>query len=117
MKEERVIDRMMKFADWCKKGNLCKSKSDFERICGLTHNYLYNSTINTKSNIGVEAIAKIHKQDSSNEIAYKCFTTKEKETWKSRNYLKTTLRRRGYKIPHLPLKPRNRRKNGGSFFR
>lgn len=60
MKEERVIDRMNMFADWCKNGKLCRSKSDFERICGLTHNYLYNSTINTKSNIGVEQIAKIY---------------------------------------------------------
>ena len=60
MKEEKVIDRMIKFADWCKKGNLCRSKSDFERLCGLTHNYLYNSKLNTKSNIGVDAIAKIH---------------------------------------------------------
>jgi len=51
---------MIKFADWCKKGNLCRSKSDFERVCGLTHNYLYNTSINTKSNVGVEAIIKIH---------------------------------------------------------
>lgn len=61
MKEETVINRMMQFAEWCKATKRCKSKSDFERKCGLTHNYLYNTTINTKSNVGVDHIAKIHK--------------------------------------------------------
>lgn len=61
MKEETVIDRMIQFAEWCKTSNRCKSKSDFERKCGLTHNYLYNTSINTKSNVGVDHIAKIHK--------------------------------------------------------
>lgn len=59
--EERVIDRLIKFAEFCKTGKLCRSKSDFEQKCCLTHNYLYNTSINTKSNIGVDQIAKIHK--------------------------------------------------------
>lgn len=62
MKEERVIDRLMLFADWCKKGKLCKTRNDFERICGLTHNYLYNSKVNAKSSVGTDVISKIHEK-------------------------------------------------------
>lgn len=60
MKEEKVIHRLIKFADWCKKGNLCRSRSDFERICGLSHNYLYNSSINSKSSVGTDQIRAIY---------------------------------------------------------
>lgn len=60
--KERPIDRIIKFADWCKTGGLCKNRSDFERICGLTHNYIYNTLMGTKSNIGVDIVAKIHKK-------------------------------------------------------
>ena len=60
MKEERVIERLVKFADWCKKGNLCRSRSDFERECGLSHNYLYNSMLNSKSSVGTDQIRLIY---------------------------------------------------------
>lgn len=60
MKEERVIERLVKFAEWCRKGNICKSKSDFERMCGLAHNYLYNTLYNTKRSLGVDIIIKVH---------------------------------------------------------
>lgn len=60
MKEERVIDRLLKFAEWAKKGGMVKSRKDFERICGLSNNYLYNTTINTKSSVGTDHLVKIH---------------------------------------------------------
>lgn len=60
MKEERSIDRLFLFVDWCKNGRLIKSRLEFERICGLSNNYLYNSRNNTKSSIGVDILAKVH---------------------------------------------------------
>ena len=57
--EEKVIDRLIQFADFCKSQKLCKSRSEFERMCGLAHNYLYNTTINTKSSIGSDHLARI----------------------------------------------------------
>ena len=60
MKQERVIDRLLAFAEFCKKGKMCKTRNDFERICGLTHNYLYNTKVNAKTSVGSDAIAKIH---------------------------------------------------------
>ncbi len=59
-KEEKVIERLIRFADWCKKGNLCRSRSDFERECGLSHNYLYNSMLNSKSSVGTDQIRSIY---------------------------------------------------------
>lgn len=60
MAKERVIDRIDKFYEWCKSGGLCKSRSDFERMCGLSNNYIYNTHYNTKNNVGVETVRKIH---------------------------------------------------------
>jgi len=59
-KDERVIDRIDKFYAWCKAGGLCKNRSDFERQCGLSNNYIYNTHYNTKNNVGVETVRKIH---------------------------------------------------------
>lgn len=58
-KEQRVIERLIEFADFCKRMKMCKSRSEFERQCGLAHNYLYNSSINTKSSIGSDQLARI----------------------------------------------------------
>lgn len=59
-KEERVIDRLLAFVEWAKKGGMCKSRTEFERKCGLSNNYLYNTQFMTKSSIGVDQLAKIH---------------------------------------------------------
>lgn len=59
-KEERVIDRLLAFVEWAKKGNMVKSRLEFEKKCGLSNNYLYNTQFMTKSSIGVDNIAKIH---------------------------------------------------------
>ena len=59
-KEERVIDRLLAFVEWAKKGKMVKSRIEFEKKCGLSYNYLYNTQFMTKSSIGVDQIAKIH---------------------------------------------------------
>ena len=59
-KKERVIDRLLAFVEWAKKGKLVKSRMEFEKNCGLSMNYLYNTQFMTKSSIGVDQIAKIH---------------------------------------------------------
>lgn len=59
-KDERVIDRLLAFADWAKAGNMVKSRNEFEKKCGLSTNYLYNTQFMTKSSIGCDQIAKIH---------------------------------------------------------
>lgn len=59
-KEERVIDRILAFVDWAKKGKMVKSRTEFEKKCGLSYNYLYNTQFMTKSSIGCDMIAKIH---------------------------------------------------------
>lgn len=58
--EERVIDRLLRFVDWAKAGNMVKSRNEFEKKCGLSYNYLYNTQFMTKSSIGCDQIAKIH---------------------------------------------------------
>lgn len=60
MKEEKVIDRLLRFVKYLKEKGYVKSKSDFERSCGLSHNYLHNTLVNTKSSIGTDHLAKIH---------------------------------------------------------
>lgn len=59
-KEERLIDRLMAFVEWAKAGNLVNSRSEFERMCGLTNNYLYNTQFMTKKSIGTDVLKKIH---------------------------------------------------------
>ena len=59
-KEERVIDRLLVFVEWAKKGGMVKSRVEFEKRCGLSYNYLYNTQFMTKSSIGVDQLAKIH---------------------------------------------------------
>ena len=57
--KERVIDRIITFSDWCRDNGLCKSRFEFERICGLSKNYIYNTSINTKSSVGSDHLQKI----------------------------------------------------------
>lgn len=59
-KEERVIDRLLAFVEWAKAGKMVSSRIEFEKRCGLSYNYLYNTQFMTKSSIGVDQIAKIH---------------------------------------------------------
>lgn len=59
-KEEKAIDRLCKFADWCVEGKLCKARRSFEIMCGLANNYLYNAQTLSKGNIGIDNLAKIH---------------------------------------------------------
>ena len=59
--DERPIDRLFAFADWCVDGKLCKSRRAFEIMCGMTNNYLYNTKTLTNGNLGVYAICKVHK--------------------------------------------------------
>lgn len=58
--EERTIDRLIKFVDWLKAGKVIKSRSEFERKCGLSYNYLYNTMFTTKSSIGSDQLAKMY---------------------------------------------------------
>lgn len=60
-KEERLIDRLLRFVDWAKKGGLVKSRLEFEEKCGLSHNYLYNTQFMTKKSIGTDVLKKIRK--------------------------------------------------------
>ena len=60
-KEERLIDRLLRFVDWAKKGGLVKSRLEFEERCGLSHNYLYNTQFMTKKSIGTDVLRKIRK--------------------------------------------------------
>ena len=62
--EERVIDRMLAFVEWAKAGKLVKSRSEFERSCGLKNNYLYNTQFMTKKSIGTDVLSRIHKKFS-----------------------------------------------------
>lgn len=59
-KEERVIDRLLAFVDWAKKGRLVKSRTEFERRCGLSPNYLYNTQFMTKKSLGTDVLQRIH---------------------------------------------------------
>lgn len=59
-KEERLIDRLLAFVEWAKAGNMVKSRSEFEKRCGLTNNYLYNTQFMTKKSIGTDVLKKIH---------------------------------------------------------
>ena len=59
-KEERVIDRLLQFVEWAKAGNMVKNRVEFEKRCGLSYNYLYNTQFMTKSSIGCDMIARIH---------------------------------------------------------
>lgn len=59
-KEEKVIDRLLLFVEWAKKGGMVKSRKVFEENCGLSSNYLYNTQYLTKKSIGSDIIAKIH---------------------------------------------------------
>lgn len=58
-KDERVIDRLLTFVEWAKEGKMVKSRMEFERRCGLSYNYLYNTQF-MKSGTGCEQVAKIH---------------------------------------------------------
>ena len=62
--EERVIDRLLAFVEWAKAGKLVKSRSEFERLCGLKNNYLYNTQFMTKKSIGTDVLSRIHKKFS-----------------------------------------------------
>lgn len=59
-KEERVIDRLLAFVEWAKAGNMVKSRSEFEKKCGLSNNYLYNTQFMTKKSIGTDFLQRIH---------------------------------------------------------
>lgn len=61
-KEEKVIERLIKFAEWCVGNDLYKSKSEFERVCGLSKNYLYNTLVNSKSSVGSDVLLKVHRK-------------------------------------------------------
>ena len=60
-KEERIIDRLLAFVEYAKSGKMVKTRSEFEKKCGLSYNYLYNTQFMTKSSIGVDQLLKIHK--------------------------------------------------------
>ena len=59
-KEERLIDRLLAFVEWAKDGKIVKSRSEFEKKCGLSNNYLYNTQFMTKRSIGTDVLQKIH---------------------------------------------------------
>lgn len=58
--EVRPVDRLIAFVEWAKVGNLISSRSEFERKCGLSNNYLYNTQFMTRSSIGTDQLVKIH---------------------------------------------------------
>lgn len=60
--KERAIDRLVKFAEWCVESKVCKSKTAFENLCGLSHNYLYNAAFNNKSSLGSDRLLLIHQK-------------------------------------------------------
>lgn len=106
--EGNAIDRLIKFAEWCKKVGYCKSRLGFESMCGLSRNYLYNTKINSKGNVGAEHLAKIYKvfpmlsprwvitgegdmiEDSELKEAYKKLEQKYDKLKKKYNELKET---------------------------
>ena len=60
MIEEKAVDRMMAFAKWCKETGLVKSRYEFEALCGLSRNYLNDTRIHSRGNIGVEIVEKVY---------------------------------------------------------
>ena len=59
-KEERLIDRLLMFVEWAKAGKMVRSRTEFEKRCGLSYNYLYNTQFMTKKSIGTDVLQKIH---------------------------------------------------------
>lgn len=58
----QVIDRLLMFVEWAKEGGLVRSRTDFEKQCGLSKNYLYNTQLLTKSSIGTDKLEMIYKE-------------------------------------------------------
>ena len=56
------IARLAMFARWAKQAKMCKSYSDFERMCGLSPQYLNNVRFNTiRGNCTADIINKVYK--------------------------------------------------------
>lgn len=59
--EEKVIDRLITFAQWAKEEKLVKSQFEFERRCGLSSSYLNNTKLMSKS-LGVDKLQRIYEE-------------------------------------------------------
>lgn len=66
------IARLRVFVKWAKSENLCKSESDFERLCNLAPKYIANNSATGKGNIGTEILARIIRIFPQLNLAWIC---------------------------------------------
>lgn len=61
-KDQRSIDRLYKFASWCKEKKYVKSLNEWESVCGLGGKYLSNTLQSPKGSVGAEVLEKVYRQ-------------------------------------------------------
>jgi len=59
---QRSIDRLYKFAAWCKEKKRVKTLNEFEATCGLGMKYLSNTLQSPKGSVGSEVLEKVYRQ-------------------------------------------------------
>lgn len=64
--------RLREFVKWAQEQGLCKSESDFERICSLSPKYIANNANTGKGNIGTEMLGRIIKSFPRLNLAWIC---------------------------------------------
>lgn len=60
--DQRSIDRLYKFASWCKEKKYVKTLNEFEVVCGLGTKYLSNTLQSPKGSVGAEVMEKVYRQ-------------------------------------------------------
>jgi len=58
----RSIDRLYRFAEWCREFKLVRSLSEWEAECGLSGRYLSNTIESTKGSVGAEILEKVYRR-------------------------------------------------------
>ncbi len=59
---QRSIDRLYKFASWCKEKKYVKTLNEWESVCGLGGKYLSNTLQSPKGSVGAEVLEKVYRQ-------------------------------------------------------
>jgi len=68
-KEQRPIDRLHDFAEWCKEERLVPSIYAFEKECGLSIKYLTNAA-QLKGNVSSDIILRIYRRFPQLNVAW-----------------------------------------------
>lgn len=61
-KDQRSIDRLYKFAKWCKGKKYVKTLNEWEAVCGLGSKYLSNTLQSPRGSVGAEVLEKVYRQ-------------------------------------------------------